>query len=82
LTTRQLHLALQPQATADALVWVAAQTLLVKAALNTLACAGHAVTRIVPEFTQALQGTVMVTGNADQPQVAGLQLASRLRIWH
>lgn len=70
-----LHLALQPQATADALVWVAAcDRSWLKAALNTLAQAGHVVTRIVPEFTpQALQGTVMVTGNADQPQVAGLQ---------
>lgn len=71
----QLHLALQPNATSDALVWVAAcDRTWLKTALHTLAQAGHNVARIVPEFTpQALTGTVLVTGDADHPQVAGLQ---------
>ena len=71
----QLHLALQPQAASDALVWVAAcDRIWLKTALNTLAQAGHNVTRIVPEFTpEALMDTVLVTGEVDHPQVAGLQ---------
>lgn len=71
----QLHLALQPQATAEALVWVAAcDRTWLKAALSALAQAGHEVTRIVPEFTpHGLLNTVVVTGDADHPRVAGLQ---------
>ncbi len=71
----QLHLALQPNATSDALVWVAAcDRAWLKTALDTLARAGYNVARIVPEFTpQALIDTVLVTGAADHPQVAGLQ---------
>jgi len=71
----QLHLALQPQAASDALVWVAAcDRAWLKAALSALAQAGLAVDRIVPEFTpQALANCVVVTGDADHPRVAGLQ---------
>lgn len=71
----QLHLALQPQVTAQSLVWVAAcDRAWLKAALSALAEAGHAVDRVVPEFTpQALADTVVVTGDADHPRVAGLQ---------
>jgi general secretion pathway protein L len=71
----QLHLALQPLAASGMLVWVAAcDRAWLKAALSALAQAGHEVTRIVPEFTpQALQDTVVVTGDADHPHVAGLR---------
>lgn len=71
----QLHLALQPHATSEPLVWVAAcDRVWLKAALSALAGAGLAVDRVVPEFTpQALAGTVVVTGEAEHPRVAGLQ---------
>ena len=71
----QLHLALQPQASSAAPMWVAAcDRAWLKNVLNALAQAGHAASRIVPEFTpQALQELVLVTGEADAPQVAGLQ---------
>ena len=71
----QLHLALQPQATSQSPVWVVAcDRSWLKAALSALAQAGHAVNRVVPEFTpQALADTVVVTGDADHPRVAGLQ---------
>lgn len=71
----QLHLALQPQAASDTLVWVAVcDRAWLKAALGILAQAGFAVDRIVPEFTpQALADSVLVTGDADHPRVAGLQ---------
>jgi general secretion pathway protein L len=71
----QLHLALQPQAASDALVWVAVcDRAWLKAALSVLAQAGLAVDRIVPEFTpQALADSVVVMGDADHPRVAGLQ---------
>ena len=71
----QLHLALQPQATSDAWVWVAVcDRVWLKAALSALAQAGLAVDRIVPEFTpQALADSLVVTGDADHPCVAGLQ---------
>ena len=71
----QLHLALQPQASADTWVWVAAcDRAWLKAALNSLAQAGHLVGRIVPEFTpQSLMDSVVVTGEADRARVAGLQ---------
>ena len=74
----QLHFALQPQATSDTPVWVAVcDRAWLKAALAALAQAGHAATRIVPEFTpQALAGTLVVTGDADHPMVAGLQRLS------
>jgi general secretion pathway protein L len=70
----QLHLALQPQAASETLVWVAAcDRAWLKAALDALAQAGHAVGRIVPEFTpQTLADTVLVTGDVDRPYVAGL----------
>jgi general secretion pathway protein L len=71
----QLHLALQPQATSQSMVWVAAcDRSWLKASLSALAEAGHAVDRVVPEFTpQALTDTVVVTGDANHPRVAGLQ---------
>lgn len=71
----QLHLALQPQATSENMVWVAAcDRAWLKAALSALAEVGHEVDRVVPEFTpQALADTVVVTGDADHPRVAGLQ---------
>ena len=71
----QLHLALQPQATSESIVWVAAcDRDWLKASLSALAAAGHAVDRVVPEFTpQALADIVVVTGEADHPRVAGLQ---------
>ena len=71
----QLHLALQPQASSAEPVWVAAcDRAWLKNALNALAQAGHAVSRIVPEVTpQSLQELVVVTGEADSPLVAGLQ---------
>lgn len=71
----QMHLALQPQASTTAPVWVAAcDRTWLSHALNVLAQAGHVVTRIVPEFTpQALQDVMVVTGEADAPRVAGLR---------
>lgn len=68
-----LHLALQPQASTTAPVWVAAcDRAWLQAALNALAQAGHAVTRIVPEFTpQSLQDTLWVLGQPEQPLLAG-----------
>ncbi|NCN70005.1 MAG: general secretion pathway protein GspL [Betaproteobacteria bacterium] len=71
----QLHLALQPQAVSETLVWVAAcDRTWLKSSLNALAQAGQAVGRIVPELTpQALADTVLVSGDADHPWVAGLQ---------
>lgn len=71
----QLHFALQPQAASDALVWVAVcDRAWLKAGLGALAQAGFEVDRIVPEFSpQALADTVVVTGDADHPRVAGLQ---------
>lgn len=74
----QLHLALQPQATSQSLVWVAAcDRAWLKASLSALAEAGYAVDRVVPEFTpQALTEIVLVTGDADHPRVAGLQRVS------
>ena len=72
--TAQMHLALQPQPDAAGLVWVAAcDRAWLKAALAALAAAGHAVTRIVPEFTpQALTEAIYVIGEADHAQLAGL----------
>ena len=71
----QLHFALQPQAASDTLVWVVAcDRAWLKSALAALDQAGLAAGRIVPEFTpQALADTVVVTGDADHPLVAGLQ---------
>jgi len=71
----QLHFALQPQATDEALLWVAVcDRAWLKAALGALAQAGHAAHRIVPEFTpQALADTVVVSGDVDQACVAGLR---------
>ena len=70
-----LHLALQPQASDDALMWVAVcDRAWLKAGLAALAQGGVAVNRIVPEFTpQGLIDTVVVTGDPDHPRVAGLQ---------
>lgn len=70
----QLHLALQPQASADAVVWVAAcDRAWLTAALNALAEAGQPVRRIVPEFTpQSLTNTVVLAGDPDRPWVAGM----------
>jgi general secretion pathway protein L len=70
----QLHLALQPQASSDAVVWVAAcDRAWLTAALNALADAGQPVRRIVPEFTpQSLANTVVMAGDADRPWVAGM----------
>jgi general secretion pathway protein L len=75
----QLHLALQPQPSSDAPVWVAAcDRAWLSAALNALAQAGQAVRRIVPEFTpQSLANTLVIGGDPDHPWVAGLlRLAS------
>jgi general secretion pathway protein L len=70
----QMHLALQPQASSDAVVWVAAcDRAWLTAALNALAQAGQPVRRIVPEFTpQSLANTVVMAGDPDQPWVAGM----------
>lgn len=70
----QLHLALQPQASANAPVWVAAcDRAWLKAALAALSAAGHPVSRIVPEFTpQVLAEAVFVTGQTDHAQLAAL----------
>jgi general secretion pathway protein L len=70
----QVHLALQPQASSDAVVWVAAcDRAWLTAALNALAEAGQPVRRIVPEFPpQSLANTVVMAGDADQPWVAGM----------
>ncbi len=72
----QLHLAVQPQPSASAPVWVAAcDRAWLKAGLAALAQAGHEVSRIVPEYTpQSLQDAVYVTGDADAPQLVGLLL--------
>ncbi len=71
----QLHFALQPQATSSALVWVAVcDKVWLQSALTALAQAGFAAKRIVPEFTpDGLQDTLVVTGDADRPCVAGLR---------
>jgi len=69
----QLHLAVQPHASSDT-VWVAACDLVwLNAALTSLAQAGHAVDRIVPELSpDQLDGTWVVSGDVDQPLLAGL----------
>ena len=75
----QLHLALQPRPVANAAVWVAAcDRAWLQAALAALSATGHAVTRIVPEFTpQGLEASIFVTGDeAEHAQVAGLRLAA------
>jgi general secretion pathway protein L len=71
----QLHLALQPQASSGAPVWVAAcDKAWLNHALNALAQAGFTVKRLVPEFTpEGLQDSLVVTGQADRPRVAGLR---------
>jgi general secretion pathway protein L len=70
----QLHLALQAQTQVGAPSWVAAcDKVWLTAALAELTQAGHQVTRIVPESSpQALGDAIEVTGEADQPRVAGL----------
>jgi general secretion pathway protein L len=70
----QVHLALQPQANSDGLVWVAAcDRAWLTAALNALAQAGQQVRRIVPEFTpQSLANTVVMAGDTHLPWVAGM----------
>lgn len=70
----QLHLALQPQASSEVAVWVAAcDRAWLTAALNALAQAGQAVRRIVPELTpESLANTVVMGGDPDQSWVAGL----------
>ena len=70
----QMHLALQPQTSAGAPVWVAAcDRAWLAAALAALDQAGHPVRRIVPELTpQSLAGTVLIAGDPDAPWVAGM----------
>jgi general secretion pathway protein L len=70
----QMHLAVQPQVSADAPVWVAAcDRTWLSAALNALADAGLQVRRVVPEFTpQSLANSVVMGGDPDHPWVAGL----------
>ena len=69
----QLHLAVQPQPGAAALVWVAAcDRAWLKAHLQALAVAGHAASRIVPEFSpEVLAQTLYVVGEPDQPLLVG-----------
>lgn len=73
----QLHLALQPQPQVGQPIWVAAcDRAWLKAALAVVEQAGHQVTRIVPESSPAaLSGRIEVTGELDQPRVAGQLLA-------
>jgi len=70
----QLHLALQPQAQVASPLWVAAcDRAWLKSALALLSKTGHNVTRILPESSpQALSEAIEVTGEPDQPRVAGL----------
>ncbi len=65
----QLHLALQPRPGLEAPVWVAAcDRAWLKAQLDMLAQNGHAVTRIVPEFSpDARQPVLHVLGDEQQP---------------
>ena len=73
--TAQLHLALEPQPSADEPVWVAAcDRLWLHAWLAALAQAGRPVARIVPELAPPSGGTdaaasLHVTGTPDQPQL-------------
>lgn len=71
----QLHLALQPQANAAGLIWVVAcDRAWLTAGLAALAQAGHAVDRIVPEYTpQSLQEQIVVSGEAESPRLVALQ---------
>lgn len=70
----QMHLALQPQANADAAVWVAGcDRSWLASALNALADAGLQVRRVVPEFTpESLGNNVVIGGDPDHAWVAGL----------
>jgi general secretion pathway protein L len=70
----RMHLALQPQANADANVWVAAcDRTWLSAALNALVDAGLQVGRVVPEFTpESLVDAVVIGGDPDHPWVAGM----------
>lgn len=76
----QVHLALQPQASSEALAWVVAcDRAWLTAALNALAQAGQPVHRVVPEFTpQSLSNAVVMAGDADQPWVAGMLRSAAL----
>lgn len=67
----QMHLALQPQPGAQSSVWVAAcDRSWLGAGLLTLAQAGHAVNRIVPELSvHDVQGRIFVTEHGEAAQV-------------
>jgi general secretion pathway protein L len=69
-----MHLALQPQASAEATVWVVAcDRSWLTAALHALADAGQQVRRVVPEFTpESLVNSVVIGGDPDHPWLAGL----------
>lgn len=70
----QLHLALQPEPGLGAPVWVAAcDRAWLKAHLAVLAQSGHAVARIVPEFSPEMLGqTLYVLGDEQQPSLVAL----------
>jgi general secretion pathway protein L len=70
----QMHLALQPQASSDSTVWVAAcDRSWLSAALHALAQAGLPVRRVVPEFTpESLANLVVLGGDPDHAWVAGM----------
>ena len=69
----RLHLAIQPQASPDAPVWVAAcDRIWLKAWLQALAQTGHTVSQIVPEFSPEPQDdSLYVLGDVDHALLAG-----------
>lgn len=69
--TAQLHFAIEPQATADAPVWVAVCDLAwLRAALQALEQAGRPVSRIVPEFApDSLTDALYVMGESEHAQM-------------
>lgn len=80
--TSQLHFALEPQARADAPVWVAVcDRAWLRAALQALEQAGRPVSRIVPEFApDALADALYVIGEPDDAHLV-FTARSGVAVW-
>lgn len=80
--TAQLHFAIEPQASADAPIWVAVCDLAwLRAALQALEQSGRPVSRIVPEFApDSLSDGLHVMGESDCPQMV-FSSAGGVAVW-
>lgn len=80
--TAQLHFAIEPQASADAPIWVAVCDLAwLRAALQALEQSGRPVSRIVPEFApDSLTDGLHVMGDSEHPQMI-FSSAGGVAVW-